>query len=139
MDVLQNLKAKIDENPVSIKSSVYYNHSTGDYNVDGDGIIVLDEDVVAKEALVFMVVSFRGHWEYPVGYVLDDKVNADDLNCLLSRILTFCAENNIKVRRITMDGTVVNFNAMKLFRCKLGRSLEEIDGAFIDDAYDYKI
>ena len=86
---------------MSIKSSVYYNLSTGDYNgyVNyGDGIVVLDEDVVAKEALVFMVVSFRGHWKYPVGYVLDDKVNADDLNCLLSRILTLCAENNIKVR-----------------------------------------
>ena len=38
-----------------------------------------------------------------------------------------------------MDGTVVNFNSMKLFGCKLGPSLEEIDGAFIHDAYDYKI
>ena len=38
-----------------------------------------------------------------------------------------------------MDGTVVNFNAIKLFVCKLGYSLEEIDGAFIHDAYDYKI
>ena len=32
-----------------------------------------------------------------------------------------------------MDGTVVNFNAMKLFGCKVGHLLEEIDGAFIHD------
>ena len=33
----------------------------------GDGIVVPDEDAVAKEALVFMLVTFRGHWKYPVG------------------------------------------------------------------------
>ena len=29
---------------------------------------------VAKEALVLMLVSHRGHWKYPVGYVLIDQI-----------------------------------------------------------------
>ena len=42
-----------------------------------------------KEALVFMLVSGQVHWEYPVGYVLVDNTNANNLNCLLPRILDF--------------------------------------------------
>ena len=37
-----------------------------------------------------------------------------------------------------MDGTAVNFNSMKLFGCKLGHSLEEINGGFTHDGYIYK-
>ena len=37
-----------------------------------------------------------------------------------------------------MDGTAVNFNSMKLFGCKLGHSIEEINGGFTHDGYIYK-
>ena len=153
MDVLKSLKEKINKNPthaecallcdaMSIMSSVVYNNSTGNYDgyVNyGPGIVVPDEDIVAKEALVFMLVSFRGHWKYPVGYVLDDKINAKDLNCLLSRIIDLCAMNDIKIRCVTSDGTSVNFNAMKLFGCEFGKTLDKINGSFTHEAYDYKI
>ena len=49
---------------MSMKSSVYYNHSTDGYNgyVNCDkNIIVPDKDAVAKETLVFMLVSFQRH------------------------------------------------------------------------------
>ena len=75
---------------MSIKSSVFYNPTTGNYQgyIDyGDGIEVPDVDIAATEATVFMLVSFRGHWKYPIGYVLDNKLNAQDLRCLLSRAL----------------------------------------------------
>ena len=44
-----------------LKSSIYYNHSTGNY--DGyinysESIVVPDKYAVAKEALVFMLVNF---------------------------------------------------------------------------------
>ena len=73
-----------------------------------------------------MLVSFQGHCKYPVRYVWIDKVNADDLNCLLSRILDLCAGNNINVQCITMDGTAVNFISIKLFGGKLGHHLKKI-------------
>ena len=85
---------------MSMKSSVYYNHSAGNYNgyVNCDkGINVPDKDAVAKEALDFMVFCFQEYWKYPVGYLLDDKVNAGDLNGLLSTTFDLCPESNIDV------------------------------------------
>ena len=58
------------------------------------------------------------------------------MNCLLSTILDLCAKNNVNVRYITTDDTVVNINSMKLFRCKLRHSLEEVNGGFTHDDYN---
>ena len=55
---------------MSIKSNVFYNKHIGHYEgcVDlGKDIVVSDEDLIAKEALVLMLVSYRGQWKYPVG------------------------------------------------------------------------
>ena len=52
------------------------------------------------------------------------------MNCLLSRILDLCAEHNINIRCIIVDGAAVNFKSMKLFGCKIWHSLEEINGGF---------
>ena len=79
-----------------------------------------------KEALVFMLVSFRGHWKYSVGYILDNTVNTEDLHCLLSRLLDLCAMDEIKVKCITCDGNMFNFGTIKLFCCKLGKNIYEI-------------
>ena len=84
-----------------------------------------------------MLISFRGHCKYPVRHVWIDKVNADDLNCLLSRILDLCAGNNINVQCITMDGTAVSFVSIKLFGGKLRHSLAKNNGDFTHDGYNY--
>ena len=84
-----------------------------------------------------MLFSFRGHCKYPVRYVWIEKVNADDLNCLLSRILDLCARNNVNVQCITMDGTAVSFISIKLFGCKLRHSLAKYNGDFTHDGYNY--
>ena len=84
-----------------------------------------------------MLVSFRGQCKYPVKYVWIGKVNADDLNCLLSRILDLCPGNNINVQCITMDGLRVNFISIKIFGGKLGHSLEKINYGFTYDGYNY--
>ena len=149
-DVFDMLQLKVKENPshadcglicdaMAIKESVFYNKSTGKYDgyVNyGDGIVLTDENIVATEATVFMLVSFRGQWKYPVGYILDDKVNAKELYSLLTTVLDLSIEHDLKVRTITCDGTSVNLSAMKLFGCKLGKSADEIDGSFYYKGYE---
>ena len=87
-DVYNHLKLKVEENPkhsdcvlicdgMSIQELLKYCQklTTMVGYVDyGEGIAVPDPDVVATEALVFMLVSFRGGWKYPVGYVSVTKL-----------------------------------------------------------------
>ena len=118
-DVFAKLKTLANSNPaqadcslicdaMSIKENIFYNRSTGKYDgyIDyGKDIVIEDEDVVAKEALVLMLVSHRGQWKYPVGYVLIDQIKADVLNSLISRTLDLCISHNLMVRTVTMVGS----------------------------------
>ena len=116
-----------------------YNKGTNRYlgYIDlGTNILVDAEDKEATEALVFMLVSLRKSWKYPIGYVLIDKINAGTLNSLLSKAQRQGLEHNIKIRNVT---TTTNFSAMRVFGCKLGRSLTLIDGQFHFEGYDYHI
>ena len=60
-------------------SKYKYNKRTGDYLgfIDlGPNIPVEDEDEEAKEALVFMLISWQSRWKYLVSYVLINIVKA---------------------------------------------------------------
>ena len=120
-DVFVELKNKVDEDPlnadtglvcdaISIESSTFYNKTAESFEgfVDlGKYIVVDDENAIASDALVFMLVSLRKSWKYPIGYVLVDKnVDATNLHSLLSRALQYSAEHNLKV--YSMDGTSTN-------------------------------
>ena len=132
---------------MSIKSNHFYNNVTSscDSFVNYvEGIALSDEGSIAKKAFVLlMLVSFKSHWKYPVGYILIDKVDAinnrNTLNRLLSRTLVLCASHYIRVRSTTMDATSTNKSAMKLFGCKFGNTLNKIDGSFSYNGYDYKL
>lgn len=118
---------------MNIKKNIVFNKVDGTYegfSNYGKGIICSTPDEVASEALVFMLVGLRTYWKYPVGYVLCDKTNADNLHCLISQALTLANTHSIKVRSVTCDGTTTNFSALKSFGCKLGDSLDSIDGSF---------
>ena len=75
---------------MKIRSNVKYNKTTGSFegfvNL-GKDIVPSDEDVIATEAIVFMLVGWRGHWKYPIGYVLIDSISANNLHSLLNRAL----------------------------------------------------
>ena len=127
---------------MSIRSNIFYNKAKGSYEgfvTYGKDIVGCEEDIPAKEALVFMIVSLRGRWKYPVGYVLIDKINAMNLQFLLSRALDLCQHYNLKVRAITMDGTHTNMSAMKRFGCDLSASMETLSGKFNYGAYNYPL
>ena len=118
---------------MSIKSSTFYNKAAGSFEgfVDlGKDIVVDDENAIASDALVFMLVSLRKSWKYPIGYVLIGKnIDATNLHSLLSQALQYSAEHNLKVYSITTDGTSTNMAAMRTFRCKLHHS-GDLDGTF---------
>ena len=57
---------------MKIRSSVMYNKTTGSFegfvNL-GKDIVTSEEDVIATEAIVFMLVGLRGHWKCPIRYI----------------------------------------------------------------------
>ena len=118
---------------VKIKSSTIYNKETGCFEgfVNyGNGIIVDDENQIAADALVFMLVSLKKSWKYPIGYVLINGIDATNLHSLLSQALKYSAEHNLKMYCVTMDGTSTNFASMKIFGCKLNDPNGKVDGKF---------
>ena len=85
------------------------------------------------------ISALQSYWKYPIGYVLIDKINADDLYRLITRALQLPLDNNLKVRTVTCEATATNFKSMKLLGCKLGENLNEIDGTFTFPGYSYDI
>ena len=123
---------------MNLKASTIYHKEKGCFDGFinyGEKVVVEDENKIAAEALVFMLVGLKGHWMYPVGYILCDKVNNE---CLLSVILTEAMDHGINVQSVTMDGTTTNINAMKLFRRKFGNTSDTI-GSFSFEGFDYKL
>ena len=72
---------------MSIKKHVQYNPHTESMSgfVDmGDGN---NENDVASEALVFMVVGLQGHWKAPIAYFLTRSLSPEPQGVLLSQAL----------------------------------------------------
>ena len=127
---------------ISIRNNVVYNKRTGQYVgfIDlGKNIVVEDEDAEATEGLVFMLTSLRSSWKFPIGYVLINKINGSTLHALLAEALRLGLEHGLRIRAITMDGLSANLTAMRMFGCKLSTSLENIDGQFSFDGYEYPL
>ena len=111
LDNAKNAECSLIFDAMIIKKGVIFNKSKGCYEgfVDlGENIVACGEDdTVATEALIFMISALQSYWKYPIGYVLIDKINADNLYCLISRALQLSLDNNLKVRTVTCDGTAV--------------------------------
>ena len=152
IDVFNHLQLLIEKHPqyrdcallcdaMSIKASTVFKKGKGSFEgfIDyGENIIVDDENKIATEALVFMLFSLNGNWKYPIGYIFCDKINAENLKCLLSIILKEARNHNMFVHSITMDGTTTNINAMKLLGCKITNS-DELNESFSFDSNDHEL
>ena len=98
-----------------IKSDVVYNKSKGCYEGFanfGEDISAFNPDVVATEALVFMLVGLKGHWKTPIGYVLCNSTNATNISSLISKALQLASSHGIYVHNVTSDGLPANLDAM---------------------------
>jgi hypothetical protein len=90
-----------------------------------------DDDTVASEALIFLVSALRCHWKYAVGYAFIDKIGAGKQYGLVAKALDLSIEHDINVKTVTCDGTPTNFSTMRKFGCKIGKTLEQLDGTFV--------
>ena len=143
-DVFEYLsqKSTVDENyrdcalifdAIHLKSGLVYEHSRGTYDgfVNfGKDIVGFDEDKIATEAMVFMLVGLKGHWKCPIGYVLENGLNATNLHTLTRNALQLAFDYNLTVHTVTCDGTNANLECMRKFGCEIGNKVEELNGLF---------
>lgn len=59
---------------MSIRKQILWNNSSGEYigYVNYGGIVDIDFQGIATEALVFQIVSLNGNFKCPVAYLLID-------------------------------------------------------------------
>jgi len=73
----------------------------------------------ATEALVLMLVSLKGKWKIPVGYVFQNKVNAVSQAELVKSSLILSHKSGLCVWVVTCDGAFTYFSTFKILGCNL--------------------
>lgn len=56
----------------------------------GNNINIENNDMESTEALVFMLVSLKGVWKWPIAYFLKRSLSATTLAELIQTALTYC-------------------------------------------------
>lgn len=74
---------------------------------------------VAKEALVFMVVGTRGRWKLPIAYYLTRGLTADQQKELLTTAIEELQSIGYRVIAAVMDGLTTNVTMCSLLGCQL--------------------
>ena len=78
-----------------------------------------DGESKAKEALVIMAVGFKKFWKLPLAYFLLRGASSGFLAGVIRETIVKAQEAGVKVRTITMDGTVSNVSAFSKLGAKI--------------------
>lgn len=97
----------------------------------GNSVTLENIDVEAKEALVFLLVSIKGAWKWPVAYFLVNKVISTVLCELIKSTFNLCHQYNLCIHGLTFDGDASNCSAMN----KLGAQIFAEDYKQIKDFF----
>ena len=96
-------------------------------------------DILASEALVFVLVGLRSHWKCPIAYFLIDKISATNQAQLLLKALVLTTEIGLKVWCLTSDGTSSNLSTFRLLGCLLSLTYESITAKFKHPTLDHDV
>lgn len=77
------------------------------------------ENIIASNALVFLLNCINGNWKIPVGYFLIAGIKAESKKGLVIECLKKCFEAGIKVVSLTFDGAPTNLTMAKILGCDL--------------------
>ena len=106
---------------MSIRKQTIYQQGSVSGFCDYGGVLAEDRDRLASEALVFILVPFKGvSRQYIIGYFLVDKISSQVQAELIKSALILTASKGLRVRSITCDGCSSNTSTLKL----LGGSLQ---------------
>lgn len=122
----------IDEMKIK-KATLWDRHKLKTYGFCDYGLNLKLESTskIAKNALVFMLVSIKGKFKWPIAYFLTNSVNATSQTELIKTAIALCHENNIKIRSVTCDGPKVNISTLNRLGCSIyENSYEEIKNFF---------
>ena len=81
-----------------------------------------DDENVAKEVLVFMLVGLTGRWKAPVAYFLTKTLSATTQTTLLKACLGKLEECGFLIHSITMDGHASNQAMCKMLGAEMDLS-----------------
>lgn len=118
---------------MSIKKQVLWNEKSNKFigfcNY-GNELQIEGTITLATESQEFMLVSLRGRWKLPVGYVLLNKTSAVSQAEFIKSVLSHAHNAGIVIWSVTCDGAYTNFATLKLLGCELGDSYENIKYSF---------
>jgi len=145
---LLELKVKNSSDPVfgalmmdemAIRQHLEYDRSTGKYygRVDMGSRIDNDSLAVAKECLVFLVVSMNKNWKLPIGYFLAHSLNSAQKLELVRHALHVLSNTGINIISLTFDGCSTNITAAKLLGCNF--TVDALNISFASEYDDSKI
>jgi hypothetical protein len=85
----------------------------------GNAVSLKNNDVEAKEALVFLLVSLKRAWKWPIAYFLVNKTSLAILCQLIKNVLILCREYNLRVHSVTFDGDACNCSAINMLGAEI--------------------
>lgn len=85
----------------------------------GNNFKIEDSEVLASEALVFMLVSLNGKWKLPIGFVLQNESTATIQAQLIKTAQTSSYESGLRILGVTCDGSPTNFSSLDMLGCKI--------------------
>ena len=86
--------------------------------------------IVASEALVFLLVELQGYWKQPIGYIPTDKVSASVQTQLINIALVKASDACLKLWCVTSDGTMTNISTFKKLGCSFGNTYDSMSPKF---------
>lgn len=106
----------------------------------GNYITLEDKMTLAKEALVFLLVSVKGKWKWPIAYFFKRAITKEILRELIETALILTAEVQLNMRAIICDGESVNCSALNLLGCNIfSSSFADLQNSFPHPVLNYKV
>lgn len=133
-EVIQFLKQEVCEktylknvalifDSMAIRSQVLYDAQNDKFRgyIDYGNIAVENKEELAKETLVFQIVSYTCRFKCPIAYFYVNKLNADLQAQLLIHAIKVLQEIGITVRSITCDGCGTNKKTFEILGCNFSK------------------
>lgn len=131
-EVLDFLKIEISDKPylkncalildsMAIRTQTVWDNQNGKFTgyINYGGIIDVDHEMAATEALFFQIVSYSYPYKCPIAYFLVNKIDAYLQTNLILAILRSLYDVGINVRSITSDGASANLSTYVKLGCKI--------------------